>query len=176
MRTCLALCILTACGSSVSAAEWSVMTSKAGNFRASFPGKPLKMKRTLNTAVGKIELHMFILPTLGNKAAYAVMYNDYPDVVMQRAKPDRVLERALQGAVKSKNGTITKKTDIKLDGYPGKSVHFNGTSGGKKLSGYIRVYLVNSRLYQLLVFQQDGVKLAQSDIDKFYRSFQRIEK
>ncbi len=174
MRTLLAICILSACGTTASAADWSETTSKAGKFKVSFPGKPQTMKRTLSTAVGKIDLHMFILPTMGNRAVYAVMYNDYPAIVTQTADPNTVLERALNGAVKSKNGTITKKANIKIDGFPGKDVTFEGSSGGKKLTGFIRVYLVNSRLYQLLVFQQEGVKLSKADIEKFQNSFRRI--
>jgi hypothetical protein len=63
-----------------------------------------------------------------------------------------------------------------LDGFPGKEVKFEGTSGGKKLTGHIRVYLVKSRLYQLLVFGQGNVTVPRADVDKFFASFKRLKK
>ena len=147
-----------------------------GNFKVSLPGTPKKMTRTLSTAVGKIQLHMFIVPTMNNKVAFAVMYNDYPAAVVKAGNADAILERAIQGAVRSKRGKITSKKNIKIDGHPGKSVVFEGMSGTKKLSGRIRIYLVGSRLYQLLLFQQEGTVVKQADVDKFHASFKRLKK
>lgn len=175
MRMFLALCVLSACGTTATAADWQEMTSKEGRFKVSLPGKATNLKRTLNTPVGKIDLHMFLTTLQGGKVAYAVMYNDYPAVVTQQSTPAKILERAMQGAVKSKNGKITKQTDIKIDGFPGKAVTFVGMTRGQKLTGNIRVYLVNSRLYQLMVFNQSGMEPKQEEIDKFQKSFKRLK-
>ena len=136
----------------------------------------MKLKRVLNTAVGQIELHMFITTTQRGKVAFAVMYNDYPASLTGKTDPDKILINALNGAVRSKQGRILERKNLKLDGYPGKQVKLEGSSKGKKRIGYIRVYLVKNRLYQLLAFGQGAGKLQESDVNKFFKSFQRLKK
>ncbi|GAB4144934.1 MAG: hypothetical protein Tsb009_16870 [Planctomycetaceae bacterium] len=92
MKTFVAAIVVLAVAGPVSAADWSKTTSKDGNFEVLLPGSPKKMTRVLNTGVGKINLHMYIVPTQNNKVAFAVMYNDYPPIVTQSSKPDTILE------------------------------------------------------------------------------------
>ncbi|GAB4144940.1 MAG: hypothetical protein Tsb009_16880 [Planctomycetaceae bacterium] len=44
------------------------------------------------------------------------------------------------------------------------------------MTGRIRVYLVGSRLYQLLAFYQEGADISKTDMKKFHDSFKRLKK
>ncbi len=84
-----------------------------------------------------------------------------------------VLDSSRDGAVGNLKGELDSEKDIKLGDYPGREVRI-AVDEGKKLFR-ARVYLVDQRLYQVVVF---GTKDAATskEADKFLDSFQLIEK
>jgi len=177
MRTLLAATLLiSATTSTAAAAQWRTLTSKEGNFKLKMPGKPQTMNRSLKTAVGKIEMHIFVVAPTGQKAAYMLMYNDYPEQFARQADPKKVLDGAIHGVVRKRKGKITQEKDIKIDGYPGKAVVFESGSGGAKFTGHIRTFLVKNRLYQVMVLYDRSGAPTKTEIARFLTSFERLSK
>ncbi|GIV97331.1 MAG: hypothetical protein KatS3mg057_1988 [Herpetosiphonaceae bacterium] len=134
------------------------------------PGSPEKQSQSVSTAVGPIDLHMFTLD-LGT-SAYMVSFSDYPAEVITAAGPDAVLDGAAGGAISNVNGTVLNEREISISGYPGREIEVQipKTAENDEGTAKARIYLVDARLYQVLVLGTKG-KLSTEDADRFLNSF-----
>ncbi len=178
----VATLLLTGCGNleqksfgapreneSTSTDPWETTTSAEGSFSASMPGRPTKTTQTVQTAFGKIDVHMNVVERNMGQIAFIVSYSDFPLV----GDKNGALNGGVQGAVKSVNGTIETQHDIEIAGYPGRHVTFNGSVAGQPLIGHTRVLFVKKRLYQLLVLGLPN-EIQQPDVQRFLESFQPL--
>ncbi len=161
--------LLSACGGGP--AEWKSFSSDTGGFSVSVPGTFKESTQSVSTALGSIDMHIFMLDQ-GN-VAYMVSYADYPEEFVKQADANVILDGARDGSLKNVSATLDTKQDITLDGSPGRE--FTGTvpdsqsmPGGGSVKS--RIYLAKSRLYQLLVMTAKG-KEAAADPDQFMASF-----
>lgn len=122
--------------------------------------------------------HMF-WRDLGDRA-YAVEYFDYLRGV-QQLDPQKVLDMALEGALamaKSKvpSSKLLSEKPISFDGYAGREVVTEATlARGQKIRCKIHMFLVNSRLYMLMVSGNQG-EITDSEMDKFLDSFRLLSR
>jgi hypothetical protein len=138
---------------------------KGGRFAVQMPGPPKEQTNKVNTAVGPIDVHMFVLSPDPN-TAYIVGYSDYPEEMIKKSDIQKVLDGARDGAVKNVNGKLDWEKKITIDKHPGRDFaisteHFEGRD---------RIYLVNARLYQVMVVgSKDFItdKVAQKFLDSF---------
>ncbi len=140
--------------------------SVEGRFSVMFPGDPKTTTQTVPTAVGDITLTMYTAST--SDGAYFVGYADYPADAVASSDPQNMLDGARDGALKNVNGTLISEEKITLDGNPGRSLQFKSSDG--KNVAYGHIYLIDNRLYQILVVSAPG-KLTQDQIDAFLNSF-----
>jgi len=165
---CLAAAFLVAAGDAIT--KFEAFAPKGGRFTVQMPGQPKEQKSTAKTAIGPIDIHMFVYEADPN-TAYMVGYNDYPEGMMKKADPEKVLDGARDGAVKNVNGKLDWEKKITIDGHPGRD--FAVTAEG--LSVRDRIYLVNDRLYQvMLVGSKDFI--TGKDGEKFLNSFKLADK
>lgn len=176
MRIVMTVAALAVSLNSATAAEWQMVSSKAGNFRVKMPGKPQNFSRKLNTKVGETEMHFYLATANNGKTAYLVMYNDYPSEFVAKADPKKVVEGAVKGSIRGRNGKVMMEKVITIDGYPGKMVVFEFKQGSLNMTAIARVYLVKNRLYQVLLMTETSVKPSAEDIDKYLTSFARLSK
>ena len=146
--------------------------STEGRFSVVAPISFKEETQTLDTTVGKIEMHMFIAE--GKDIAYAVAYSDYPEEMIRQSNPDQVLNGARDGMVSNVNGKLVLETKITLGKYPGREVVVdlkldNDIDGTVKS----RMYLVENRMYQTQVITTKGAVSMQT-ISDFLDSFQLI--
>jgi hypothetical protein len=134
-------------------------------FRASFPSAPESDTKSVDTAVGKIEVHMYSVE-LAN-AALVVAVNDYGSTATGK-DPDVVLDAARQGALSNTGCHQISSKTISLDGHHG--VEFEGENQAAHLT--VRIYLVGSVLYQVMVITPLGNTY--SDTTRFFDSFELI--
>jgi hypothetical protein len=151
--------------------NWREYTSKDGRYSIQMPGAPRETQKEATLPPpfsGQLTVQMATVD-LGNKAGYAVMYNDYPAAIMaQPIGTDQRLEGAVKGGVNAVKGTIVQQKSISLNGYPGREVQI---SSGDKKQVRTRIYLVKSRLYQVHVIGRDAATITSADADKFFNSF-----
>ena len=159
--------LLAACGAA--SPSWQDFSSDAGKFTVSMPATPKETSQSVDTAAGKIDLHLFTAQV--GTSAYLVSYSDYPADMMSQADPAKVLDGAMNGAVTNVSGTILSSQDVTLDGNPGKDFTADGKitkPGDGSVRG--RIYLVKNRLYQIIIV---GLKdqIPAADADKYMQSF-----
>jgi hypothetical protein len=89
------------------------------------------------------------------------------------SRPEVVLQSACEGTVENYHGTTKSNAPLVLDGFPGRELVFSGRYQNRPASVRARIYLVESRLYYLIVTRYDAeVEIA--DAARFFDSFRRI--
>jgi len=151
--------------STASPAAWQEFSSTDGNFAVQMPGTPSYEKKSQNTALGPIDMHMFTL-NIKRDAAYMIMYSDYPEIVT-RAKPDDLLDGGRNGALANTKGKLLGEQNISLDGFPGREIVIEVP--GKGLMK-LRAFLVRQRLFQVMAVGTKD-KIDHEDTAKYLTSF-----
>jgi hypothetical protein len=152
---------------------WEEFTCEPGNFAVSFPGKPEKETQTFNTPFGKMEQQVFGLEKDGS-TAYLVSYIDFPGQSTDMIDRDQFLDAARDGMVEEYGARVTNETTIQLDySYPGREVAFEGALGSRRFSGRSRIFLVEQRLYQLMILGEQAT-VDEEDADRFFLSFEHV--
>jgi hypothetical protein len=152
--------------------EWKEFASKEGRFKVLMPGTPKKDKAETESDFGKGVLHMNTAQA--GKTIYGANYCDFPAKI-RKVPLKQVLDSSRDGAVANLEGKLVSEKDVRLgkQRVPGREIQID-VAGGKRLFR-ARVYLVEQRLYQVVVF---GTKEAATskETDKFLDSFKLTEK
>jgi hypothetical protein len=150
--------------------DWKEFTSKEGHFKVLMPGKPEHNNLDSVSDFGKGILHMN--SAQANGTMYAGNYSDFPEGI-KKVPIKQVFDSSRDGAVGNLDGKLVSEKDIELNKHPGREILI-AVAGGVRLFR-VRVYLVDRRLYQVVVF---GPKEAANskEADKFLDSFKLTEK
>jgi len=141
--------------------EWINHSDAPGRFNILMPVKPVKSEQPVETEAGKLINHMFLAQTA--TAAFLISYVDH--VVPQDAQ--QTLVRVRDGAVRGIKGTLLSSENITHKGYPGFEFRASTTDGAVYTS---RIYLVNGRLYQIVVVAPASTPISK-DINRYMTSF-----
>ncbi len=142
------------------ASDWINHSDALGRFSISMPAKPVKSEQLIDTESGKLTNNVFLAQT-GN-GAFLVSYVDH--AVPQ--DPQKALGRVRDGAVNGIKGTLVSSTSISHKGFPG--LEFQASAQGSVYTS--RIYLVNSRLYQIVVVAQPKSE-GSKEINRYFASF-----
>lgn len=136
-------------------------------FKATFPGTPKKIKRTLtqNGMTLKIDYTGYEV----ENGVYAVTYCDYPAGHVKNLGADNVLTGARNGAAASVGGMITSHKTISLGQHKGQEVKI--TDAAKGMETRNRMYLVGDRMYQVMVVRKGG-STDDAKAEEFFDSFE----
>jgi hypothetical protein len=150
--------------------EWKEFASKEGRFNVLMVGTPKQDKLDTESDFGKGVLNMNSIRVGGTM--YAANYCDFPAEIKE-AGLKQVYDSSRDGAVANLQGKLASEKDVKLGEHPGREIQID-VQGGRQLFR-VRVYLIDQRLYQVVVF---GTKAAATskDADKFLDSFKLAEK
>jgi hypothetical protein len=129
--------------------EWQVYTSKEGHFQVTMPGSPKKDVESVNTLIGKVDL--YLLTVEADDFGYIVGYGDYPPSFVNNSTVEAMLDGARDGAVANVNGKLVSEHRIEFQGFPGRDLWVEATVSGQVELAQMRIILVGSRLYQVLV-------------------------
>src|SRR5262245_2198347 len=166
MLPAITLTLVALCGCKPPMTEF---TSTEYKFKAKFPGKPKEQEQS---ALG-IKFRMFA--TESRNGAYMVGVADMP---IPANEPSELIEQRLDGsrdgAIKNVGGTLKSSSPIKLAGkYPGREFTASITQPAPGLLR-ARVYLVGTRLYQVMVLGKDSYATS-TEANTFLDSFQLLE-
>ena len=95
----------------------------------------------------------FVARRAKDKETYVLIYCDLPADLVKDADPEKLLDRLRDGGAASVHGKPAKENKIKLDANPGRELEVSGIVGGTRLW---QLYLVDGRLYQLMVTTDSG--------------------
>ncbi len=140
---------------------WQQFSSKTGNFTVLMPGKPKQESDT--DADGSITQDFTVV---NGETVYLVTYSDLVEEVTQ-LKPSEIFDAVCEGYT-ADGDKLSNQREIKLGEYPGRTVELKATDGMK---GKASMYLVENRLYQLLLISSKS-----EDGKQFFDSFQVTEK
>jgi len=150
--------------------EWKEFVAKEGQFKVSMPGTPRQKKLDTESDFGKGVLYMNVVEA--GKTMYAANYCDFPAEV-KKATLKQVYDSSRDGAVANMDGKLSSEKDFKLGKHPGREIRID-VAEGKRLFR-VRVYLVDQRLYQVVVFGTPEAATSK-EADKFLDSFKLTEK
>jgi hypothetical protein len=158
---------ITACDSNQMAMEQ--FSSEVGQFTVSTPASFEETQQSIETPVGNIDIYTFTAET--DESAYVVAFSDYPPQMVAQSEPEMLLNSSRDGAVNNLGGTLVSEEVIDLEGYPGRSLVIKADDETNKptiISS--RIYLVDNRLYQVLVVSPEGQEIQESS-KTFLESF-----
>ena len=142
---------------------WIVFSPEGGGFSVALPGQPTRRPLPHNTKAEPSPAPLYEL-TSGD-FAYVVSYIDYP-FSAEGAERDELLDKGAEAGITGAGGKVVSSKPISLGGHPGREVE-----GEVKGVAYrSRVYLVDRRLYLLIVWQRPG-SAGSENAAKFFESF-----
>jgi hypothetical protein len=146
---------------------WQVFSPSAGGFSVSMPGEPTER-------LVQEFLHMFSIEHNGR--IYAVGYVDLDQETLAVAlqdNPDRFWNGVRRGLLQEGEADLIGDRPISLNGYTGREIEYEDANG---LTGKVRVYVVNQRIYQVMsVEAADSSNIENSEeAEAFLESFQLL--
>jgi hypothetical protein len=145
-------------------------TSANGKYTATFPSAPKEFSTPdgdVNPGMGKYKYFSASLE-INKDSAFMVMHHDYPQGVL-KDEAQIVLERVKEGS-KGEKGRVVEDREIALgtDKVPGRAFIINQGSYFYRA----RIFLKDSRLYQVIVVGKSKDDVATPAADKFMDSFE----
>ena len=159
--------MVTACQSEqVTTATFS---SEVGQFTIAEPAPFQETQQSVETPVGPVDIYTYTAET--DQSAYVVAFSDYPPQMVSQSEPEMLLDSSRDGAVNNLGGTLVSEEKIEIEGNPGRSLIISADTGTNE-SAIINshIYLVDNRLYQILVVSPESQKPT-TDPKAFLASF-----
>lgn len=141
--------------------EWISYSSTAGRFDVLMPAEPRVTEQGLEVGAGKHVNNVFL--ALTQFAVFGVSYADFPP---NTSKSKSLLDKVRKGVIDGVKGKLITSSNISHKGYPGREFQASSDSGLYTS----RIFLVNARLYQLVVVAVPG-KVSAEDVHRFLNSF-----
>jgi hypothetical protein len=134
-------------GGSGNADAGALYRTPSGGFQVRFPeGKAPEVEEKTITG-GSAAVHLFKVQY--GTSGYIVTYDDFAKGSARA--PQLILDGAREGVVETTGGTIDSEPPVTLDGHPGLDLAVTATTSGITMRQRVRVFLVDGRLYQLIV-------------------------
>ena len=133
-------------------------SSEVGQFTIATPAPFEENQQSVDTPVGPISIYTYTAET--EQSAYVVAFSDYPSQMVEQSEPEMLLDSSRDGAISNLGGTLVSEEDIDLEGYPGRSLIISTeTETNEPAIINSRIYLVDNRLYQILVVSPEDTDL-----------------
>ncbi len=155
--------VVTAVGAGGQPSSWKIYDYPADGFSVALPSAPTIQEQSVPTAAGSFDLRMYLTEEGG--AGMMVGVSNFGDLVAGK-NADDLLQGGKQGALDNTQTHLVREAKISLDGHPG--LEFEAEND--KLHAVVRIYLVTTTLYELLVAYPVGKPYEQAG--RFFDSFQ----
>lgn len=163
----LAAAALSAGCSDVSEDDWVEVRSGSGRFVVSMPGEPVREDH--NEAVSGGRTQVTLLVHSSGDVAYLVSFGDFAEGHLPADEPAEILDRVRDRSVDAPRNRLVYEHRVHNTGYPGREFRIDSADG--RLASFARVFLVGSRLYQVMIAmpkERDSTLL----VDRFLDSFE----
>jgi len=172
---CFVLLILVSSQMAASAQEWQRYSDEQGRFSVEMPTKPQTQSTRQKIVGGELVYHFYISQLAGGDQVFMVSRNDYPAENLKATDTQTLLDACVNGAVKSRQGKLLTEENVKLNGYPGRSITFSGTADSQPLMVWHHCYFAENRLFQVMVMAKKNNQPTPRQISRFLSSF-KIQK
>lgn len=150
----------------------NVYTYKKGGFSIWFPGEPKEMNQQVPIYATPRNLSIYAYTKA--KTVYTVLHFDLTSYERNNYTPESFLDEGTLDSFSRFDGETIKKEPITLNGYKGMEVAGSMLKGEMEVLIRTRAYLVEGRLYALMVMgMADDVRDA--DTDRFFDSFKLLD-
>lgn len=156
---------------------WKPFAPTSGGFTVLMPGVPTTDRNTQTTQAGPIETQMYLVDRKQDLVAYMVAYSDLPTALIEQAQQSsanlqQLLNGVRDGFTESVRGTLRDQRRIELNGHPGTEISLDLPS---QRTARNRIYLVNQRLYQIVVVTaKDKEPYLTKSIEGYLNSFKLV--
>jgi hypothetical protein len=157
-------------------ADWIPVESHAGKFKVLFPRKAEESNEPIQKSGFNLVMHMYSYDVgkyKDDNVLYMAMYCDYPDTLVDSDFKDEIIDTlfstSIAGMINKLDGKMKYSERVKLNEFPGRKV--KSTVKTDQGLAYIRLYLVHSRMYILMVMCETP-KEDNASIERFFNSFQ----
>ena len=139
-----------------------------GSFQVRFPeGKAPEVEHKPIT--GGLSVSMFKVQY--GTSGYIVTFDDFNRTSGRSA--EQILDGAKEGVLETTGGTLDKEDPLTLEGHPGIELSVSATTSGIAMRQRVRVYLVDGRVYQLIVVAPTWSGASASE-QEFFDSFKLL--
>jgi hypothetical protein len=149
-------------------AAWAEFTSREGKFSIALPGAPQKQEQAAQTPLGPMQLHLFMIAS--SNGVYLAGYAD-ADFLAAASNDAKTISSILAGTVaglaSSLKGTVLEEGELQTERYTGRQARLQLPG---ELSANLRIFLLNGRIYQLILIHQQG-KTGAPEFKQFFPSF-----
>ncbi len=163
--------ILRISPSAIAQSVWRSFQDPAGKFTVLMPGQPQQRRQQQQTRLGTLEIYTFAVEQPG-LSAHLVTYTDFPPRFIQSADPNDLLDNGRDEVIRRVQGQLLSEERITLGGSPGRELKLRAPG---ELIIHSRIYLVNQRLYQLIVVTPESkAPNLSGSIRGFFQSFRLL--
>lgn len=148
---------------------WREYSSADGQFALLLPGTPQETLQVVETDLGLIEFHRFVVE-LGS-GTYLAAYGDYPVGTVEPRDPEELLTAIQASVTANLQGVLLAEASYSVADYPGRAVRIAVQEGQGQIR--LRLLLVGKRLYQIMAVGTPEI-MSHSTTDQFLDSFQLI--
>ena len=150
----LLLFIVTASSAQVPAEKsipkgWKAFESKAGRFRAAFPGTPVETSETRDTIVGSLIGYRFEVEDKDRNTFFLVEYRDLPTLATFFMSDETLVRRAAESLLAYQESTVHRDERGEFQGRESRALRYQLTDETKQLRMAF-VLLVEKRLYLVI--------------------------
>lgn len=145
--------------------NWTEFVSNEGRFSVLLPSKPTTQTLTLETGQGRVVHYGFT--AVNNGLICVLVYADLPRMLARPGNEKAIFDEARDALLKEVQVSLASEKTVALEGHPGREISAHLLGGEIKA----RFYLVNERLYQLVITRFNIFDKSPDVIDKFFGSF-----
>jgi hypothetical protein len=120
-------------------------------FAVQFPAGAQAQRNQVTIPAGQVSTAAWSMNVSG--VLYSISFADYPEAVVSRSTPARMLDEGRDGLVTQLKGTLEEEAELGLGSHPGRAFRVSSTRG--ELRG--RLALVGRRLYTLITLYNPSV-------------------
>lgn len=157
--------------------NWVTTKDYEKGYKIDFPSSPKSQSQPVPTAIGEVQMHMYILDNSANANAKNLVlmtaFTEYPLAAFEgqdinsEILQDNLLDSSVNGAVSNVKGDLISSSHIKFDGYNARDAKIE-IQGAFIIN--MKTILVQNKLYMIQVIHNksnDGNQEAKQFFDSF---------
>ena len=167
--------LLVSCGPALSQEpDWKEFASKEGGFKVLMLGAPRAEEQQVRSPAGPLVNRLFVTQTAKEEVVYLVSYAEYPEDALKQFSPEQILEAARTGTVENLKGKLASDQKITLaQKHAGREFVVEIPNAAQYKA---RIYMVDRRLYQVVMVTASKELATSKEAQKFFDSFTLLDR
>lgn len=169
-------CLIFIVGCVAANDTWKTYDFPEGKFKMQFPGQPEKQSQVVNSAIGELNMNIYVYDASkekGDNYVYMVNYTDYPDTLVNSDDTTQLktfYRNSIDGMANNVHGKLLTEKVVNYEKYSGREIRIEIKERGAIITS--RMFLIANRIYIIEVITSTE-KDFNTGIKKFLDSFKR---